>query len=554
MTRKRNGAHLLLELLESEGVNYIFGNPGTTELPLIDALIDFPTIEYIWGLQEASVVAMADGYAQASGKPGFINLHTAGGLGHGLGNLLNAVAAMTPLVVTAGQQDTRHAISDPLLLGDLKSIAGPASKWAQEVTNAEQLPVLIRRAFQDSASAPYGPVFLSLPMDVMEQMTDVDVPPVSVVDRRPVAGSIELLAKHLADIAPGKTAIIAGDEVAFNDAREEVVTLSEILAAPVFGSSWPARLPFPTTHYNWRGNLSTKASEIGDALREFDGVFALGGKSFITILYTEGSALPDGCQLYQMSVDGRDLGRTYPSELSVVGDIKRSLEELNTHLSTLLADKSDQYNAIRLEAKVRSESEKERRLARADTKRKNNVIHPIVAAQELVRAIPTEVPIIDEAIAVSKHMREFIDSQSSKQYAFIRGGGLGWGMPASIGYSLGVDRKAVVSVVGDGAAMYSPQAIWTAAYEKLPVTFVVINNLEYNVLKNFLRSKPDYISAQTGQFIAMDLVDPKIDFLALGRSMGVTGVRIDRARDIFPTVQASIRSMQPNLIEIIVSA
>lgn len=143
----RRGAEVLLDVLRSEGVEHVFGNPGTTELPLMDALVDAPDIHYVLALQEASAVAMADGYAQAAGRPGFLNLHTAGGLGHGMGNLLNASMSYTPLVVTAGQQDSRHAVTDPLLLGNLVQLARPAVKWAQEVTSAEQLPVLVRRAF-----------------------------------------------------------------------------------------------------------------------------------------------------------------------------------------------------------------------------------------------------------------------------------------------------------------------------------------------------------------------------------------------------------------------
>ncbi|MBA3847641.1 MAG: thiamine pyrophosphate-binding protein, partial [Planctomycetes bacterium] len=172
---QRRGAAVLLEVLQSEGVRYIFGNPGTTELPLMDALHAAPDIAYVLGLQEASVVAMADGYAQAARRPGFVNLHTAGGLGHGMGNLLNASVTGTPLVITAGQQDSRHTITDPLLLGDLVRIAAPAVKWGQEVTHADQLPVLLRRAFHDAMAAPTGAVFLSLPMDVMEEMSTVAI-------------------------------------------------------------------------------------------------------------------------------------------------------------------------------------------------------------------------------------------------------------------------------------------------------------------------------------------------------------------------------------------
>ena len=194
----------------SEGVRYIFGNPGTTELPLMEALIDAPDISYIWGLQEASVVAMVDGYAQAAAGPGFVNLHTASGLGHGFGSLLNASVSGTPLVVTAGQQDLRHTITDPLLFGDLVGIARPAVKWAQEVQHANQLPILVRRAFHDCNAPPTGPVFLALPMDVMEEMTSVGIAETSTIDRAAVAGSLDRLADYLAAIAPGKLAIAAG--------------------------------------------------------------------------------------------------------------------------------------------------------------------------------------------------------------------------------------------------------------------------------------------------------------------------------------------------------
>lgn len=549
--RERTGATILLEALESEGVEYIFGNPGTTELPLIDALLDKPNIKYIWGLQEATVVAMADGYAQASGKPGFINLHTAGGLGHGLGNLLNAYTSSTPLVVTAGQQDSRHAITDPLLQGDLVSIARPSCKWAAEVTSPKQIPVLIHRAFQDAKAPRSSPVFLSLPMDVMEAISDVEIPDRSSVDRRPVAGSLAKLADELASVAPGKVAIIAGDEISVNDAYRHVVELAEILAAPVYGSSWPAHIPFPTSHYLWHGNLPTKAIEIAQHMANFDCVFALGGKSFITILYSDASALPEHCDLFQLSVDGGDLGRTYPSKLSVVGDIERSVRKLNKLLKKRVGEREDLYRAERERQQVIFTDAKKNLHAKSSELYHCDPIHPMVAARELALAIgPT--PIVDEAVATAAHLRNFLNNNFTRQYSFLRGGALGWGMPAAIGFSLGIGRKPVVSIVGDGAAMYSPQALWTAVHEKLPVTFIVMNNLEYNVLKNFMRSQPHYNSAKTGEFIAMDLLDPKINFIALANSMGMNGQTINRASDIREAVTEAIDSELPNLIEIII--
>lgn len=547
---KRNGAEILLESLEAEKVEYIFGNPGTTELPLIDALIKRDDIKYIWGLQEATVVAMADGYAQASGKPGVINLHTAGGLGHGLGNLINAATSGTPLVVTAGQQDSRHSITDPLLQGDLVSIATPIAKWAREVTTPEQIPVLVRRAFQDSLAPPPGPVFLSLPMDVMEAASDIEIPARSFVDRRPVGGSLPELARELAGFDPGKIAIIAGDEISYHDAYLEVVELAEILAAPVFGSSWPAHIPYPTSHYLWQGNLPTRAVGIAEKMADFDCVFALGGKSFITILYSEASALPAGCELFQLSVDGRDLGRTFPSKLSVVGDIQLTLRELNKLLPQEVAPRRDLFEVRRQDAQNEFTQKKQELETLADSLLLEEHIHPLVAARELAEGIGTDTPIVDEAIATAAHLRKFLNNNSTRQYSFLRGGALGWGMPAAVGFSLGIGRQPVVSIVGDGAAMYSPQALWTAVHENLPVTFVVMNNREYNVLKNFMRAQPHYNSAQTGQFIAMDITRPSIDFQALAASMGMASIRVDKAKDIRRAVRRGIESRKPNLIEV----
>ena len=550
---QRRGAAVLLEVLRSEGARYVFGNPGTTELPLIDALVDAPDISYILALQEASAVAMADGYAQAAARPGVLNLHTTGGLGHGLGNLLNAHVSGTPLVVTAGQQDSRHTLTDPLLYGDLVSIATPAVKWAQEVTHPDQIPILVRRAFHDCQTAPTGPVFLSLPMDVMEEMTTIDIGEVSTIDRAAVAGSLDRLAEYLAAIPPGKLAIIAGDEISTSNAAAETVLLADALGAPVYGSSWPAHIPFPTAHPLWMGNLPTKATEIAQKLHSYDAIFALGGKSLITILYTEGSAVPAGMQIFQLSADARDLGRTYSTKLALVGDIRASLRALLPLLTPKLADRKEVYGALRKAAEREQEARRSQLKAAADAEFDKPVTTPLVAGREMARAIGPEVAIVDEAPATLGALRAFLSTESTRQYSFSRGGALGWGMPAAVGFSLGIDRAPVVSIVGDGAALYSPQALWTAAHERLPVTFVVINNREYSILKRFMRSQPHYASTRANRFIGMDILDPAIDFLALAASMGLPAHRIDRAAEIAPALEAAISSGAPNLIEIPIS-
>ncbi|MGU3420330.1 thiamine pyrophosphate-binding protein [Methylobacterium sp. D54C] len=551
---RRRGADLLVEVLRSEGVRYIFGNPGTTELPLIDALTEAPDIAYILALQEATAVAMADGYAQGARRPAFLNLHTAGGLGHAMGGLVNSQVSGTPLVVTAGQQDLRHALTDPLLMGDLVAIADPVMKWAREVTSPDQIPILLRRAFHDAGAAPSGPVFLSLPMDVMEALSAVPAGETSTIDQRAVAGSLDRLAEKLAAIAPGRLALIAGDEIDASDASAQMVALADLLAAPVYGSSWPAHIPFPTAHPLWAGNLPTRADAIAEILGRYDAVFALGGKSLITVLYSEVSAVPPGVQVFQLSADVRDLGRTYATCLSTVGDIRASLDALLPLLAPRLADRADAFAGLRAQAVTARAERRAKLAAAADAAFEDPVIAPLVAAREVARAVGAETTIVDEAPATLTHLRTFLDSPSAHQYAAMRGGVLGWGMPAAVGFSLGLDRAPVVCVVGDGAALYSPQALWTAAHEKLPVTFVVINNAEYNILKTFMKGQAHYASVRANRFIAMDLTDPRIDFPALAASMGVPARRVTRAADIAPAIEAGIRSGGANLVEVVVRA
>jgi benzoylformate decarboxylase len=299
--------------------------------------------------------------------------------------------------------------------------------------------------------------------------------------------------------------------------------------------------------------LPTKASEIAQVLRAYDAVFALGGKSLITLLYTEGSAVPAGCELFHLSADARNLGRTYATKLAVVGDIKRSLAALLRLLAPRLAGRRDAYAALCENAQREQKARRARLALAADVEFDALVTTPPVAAREMARAIGSEIAIVDEAVATSLHLRGFLNSNSTRQYSFSRGGALGWGMPAAVGFSLGIDRAPVVSIVGDGAALYSPQALWTAAYEKLPVTFVVVNNREYNILKNFMKAQPHYASVRANRFIAMDLTEPAIDFLALASSMGLRGCRVDRARDIAPAIEAGIASQTANLVELMVS-
>jgi benzoylformate decarboxylase len=544
------GADVLLEVLRAEGVTKIFGNPGTTELPLIDALARYPEIEYVLALQEASAVAMADGYAQVTRRPAFVNLHTAGGLGHGMGNILNAVASCTPLVVTAGQQDQRHRVTYPLLGANLTAMASSVAKWTHEVTDISEIPIVVRRAFQDAMAAPRGIVFLSLPMDVMDQVGLVDPGRRSLIERSILPPEVTELADLVASYEPGRLALLAGDDVVAGDSTAEVIALAETLGTPVFGSSWPAVNSFPPAHPLWMGNLPTKASEIAERLSKFDAIFALGGKSLITILYTEGPVVPENVEIIHLSSNPLDLGRTYYTRLGVTGDIAVTLSRLLQVLEVKLPSNREKVARVISSAQKRRACELTESRAHVEARYKELPIPPMVAAYEMMRAIPPETLIVDEALSATKYVRMFHRSGRAGDYRFFRGGGLGWGMPAAVGCCLGLGRKTTVCVMGDGAAMYSPQALWSAANQKLPIVFVIMNNREYNVLKNFMREQKHYISAQTRRFIGMDLTSPPIDYVSLAQSMGLKGTRIESASMIADAVAAAIKCAEPALIEI----
>ena len=541
----------LLEVLRTEGVRHLFGNPGSTELPLIDALASADDLRYVLALQEASAVGIAEGYAMASGRPAFVNLHTSAGVGNAIGALTNAQANLTPLVVTAGQQDYRHIATDPLLAGDLTGLARSVSKWVHEVRTPGELGTILRRAFHDAASSPTGPVFVSLPMDLVEDRADVAVPPASTILHRSVAEGLGELARLLAEPAVGKVAIVVGDEVSTSDAVTEVVELAEALGAPVHGAPLHSRGVFPPLHPLWAGMLAPAAAATRSTLSVYERVFLVAGRGFMAYPYTPGSALPDTTELLHLSPDPSQLGRVYTTRWAATGDPKATI----TALLPLVGGRVDSAAvAVAVAAAGATRHAAVQQLEDTALSRYDAApMDPMAAAHALVRAMPTGSLIVDEAITTGVYVRGFHHEPVPGRYFFNRGGGLGWGMPAAVGVSLARGGEPVLCAVGDGSAMYSPQALWTAAREELPVVFAVVNNRQYLILKNNLRGMGGD-SVRHDRFVAMDLVDPPIDYLSLATSMGVAATLVEKAHDVGDAVQAALDSHRPHLLELPIAA
>lgn len=547
------GREVLLEVLRSEGVRHVFGNPGSTELPLIDALAEVDDIHYVLGLQEATVAGMADGYAQATGRPAFLNLHTSAGLGNAVGNLTNAKANGAPLVVTAGQQDERQLVADPLLSGPLTELAAPTCKWAHEVRSLGELGTVLRRAFSDAAKAPAGPVFTSLRMDLLDRSgptAEVGAPPRSAFALDATAGGLEELADLLTSPAVGRVGIVVGDEVATDRAQAEVAAVAEALGAPVHGSPLHSREVFDPAHPLWRGMLAPSAAAIRASLDGYDRVLLVGAHAFLVYPYSPGPPVPAGTELLHLSPDAATIGRAHPVRLGVHGAVRPSMAAL-LPLVQARADAGAAADALAAAAAQRI-ALVEQLEATALERYGPAPMHPMAAAHALVRSVPAGTAVVDEAITTGAYVRGFHHRAVADGYFFCKGGGLGWGMPAACGVSLARDRSPVLCAIGDGSAMYSPQALWTAAREQLPVVFAVVDNGQYRILKDYLRGMGG-AAARTGRFVGMDL-EPAVDFVGLAESLGVAATPVASTADVGDAVAAAIAAGGPHLLHLPISA
>jgi benzoylformate decarboxylase len=513
----------------------------------MDALVDHPTLRYVLALQEATAVGMADGYAQVTGRPSFLNLHTSAGLGNAIGNLTNARANGSPLVVTAGQQDRRHLVAEPLLGGDLTGLAAPVSKSSTEVTRVDDLGLLMRRAFNDAMNWPRGPVFLSLPMDMLDEEASTAVLPKSGIDRRSIPAAIDTMADLLTELPPDELVIVVGDEVAASGALKSVVALAEALGVRVFATPLHATGVFPPGHPLFGGALPPSAAAIRTMLAPFRRMFLIAGRGLIAYPYTDGSPLPETMDLVHLSPDPVQLGRVLPARLGVVGDPAATVDALLPLIRSLV-DPIKVGQALEQHAAARSKRSKALE-DKAVSRYGDQPSHPMAAVHAIVGALPPGCLVVDEAVTNGPYLRGFHHFSEPNRYFGCRGGGLGWGMPAAVGVSLGADYAPTICVVGDGSAMYSPQALWTAARENVPVVFVVLDNGQYLILKNSLRSMYE-INPAADRFVGLDLDQPPLAFTALGQSMGVPSVSVSTATELAGAVSAAFEREGPMLVHI----
>jgi benzoylformate decarboxylase len=533
----------LLEILRSEGVSRIFGNPGTTELPLIDALSEADDLSYVLGLQEGSVVAMADGYARATGLPSFVHLHVAAGLANGLIGMLNASRSRTPMVVVAGQQDRRHLIQDPMLSGDLVGLAAAAAKSAVEVQHAADLVPILRRAFTLTVQPPAGPVFVSIPMDLLAQEGAVEVPARSRLAAPAAASGVVEAAALLA--GADRPAIVAGDGVGREGAVGPLVEVAELRGATVYHQPMYDGVNFPGSHPLYAGMLLPRNTAIQTALSGHDVIFVVGCHAFMPHHYSPGPAIPAGAVVVQVDSDPGEVGRNFPVAAGLVGSVAGTLRLLAAALDRRVPQAAARLAAARAAAPARRADVDAEALGRYG----GAPLDPRAAAHAVAAGLPADAVVVEEAITVGVELRRMLRQDRPGSYVHTVGGGLGWGIGAAIGTRLGRPDRPVVAVLGDGCAMFGLQGLWSAAHYQVPVTFVVMNNGEYRTLKDTLDASGSRSTA-TGRYVGLDLAPPALDWSAAARLFGLPALRVGSATELREAVAGAGALAGPLLVEV----
>jgi benzoylformate decarboxylase len=509
------------DLLRRLGMTTVFGNPGSTELPFLK---EFPEdFRYVLGLQEATVLGMAEGFAQGKGRASLVNLHTGPGLGNAMGAMITAWHNKTPLVVTAGQQDRRHRSLEPLLTGKLVDLAKPYVKSSFEPVRAGDVPAEIRRAYHTAMQQPRGPVFVSIPMDDWDAEAD-QLEEHDVVYR--IAPDPDAIGRFAGILGEARCpAVVTGAGVERSEAFHDAVTLAERLAAPVWQDPISPLASFPQDHPLFQGHLPPSQKQLAERLSDHDVVLVLGAPVFLYYPYVPGPTVAGQAQVLHVSEDPEEAARAAVGT-SIVGDVGLAIRGLTESLPGVdRPPPPAQGPPPEPEAGTPMSVE--------------YVMHTIAGV------LPEDAVVFDETASSKAKLHRYIRFNRPGGYHTSAAGGLGFCMPGSVGFKLAVPDRPVVCTIGDGSSMYSVQALWSAARYGAEVAFIVVNNRGYSILKGFR----DAIGAGD-RVPGLDVEG--IDFVGVARGLGVDGEHVDEDVDLLPAVKRALNAGRPYLLEVMV--
>ncbi|MDP9782536.1 benzoylformate decarboxylase [Pseudomonas fluorescens] len=512
-------------LLRRHGMTTIFGNPGSNELPFLK---DFPEdFRYVLGLHEGAVVGMADGYALASGKPAFVNLHAAAGTGNGMGALTNSWYSHSPLVITAGQQ-VRSMIGVEAMLAnvDAPQLPKPLVKWSYEPATAQDVPRALSQAIHIANTSPKAPVYLSIPYDDWEKPSPLGVE--HLLEREvqtagaPDARQLAALTRQLNEA--NNPVLVLGPDVDANRANDDAVALADKLKLPVWVAPSASRCPFPTRHPSFRGVLPAAIAGISKTLAGHDLIIVIGAPVFRYHQFAPGEYLPAGARLLHITSDPQEAARA-PMGDALIGDIAETLRALAEGVE----EKAKSYPAS-LPAFTDVQQDEPHHL------------RPETLFDVLNAVAPPDAIYVKESTSTTTAFWQRMNMRHPGSYYFPAAGGLGFGLPAAVGVQLAQPDRRVVALIGDGSANYGITALWTAAQYHIPVVFIILKNGTYGALRWFA----GVLNVED----APGLDVPGLDFCAIAKGYGVKAVHTDTRDSFEAALRAALDSTEPTLIEV----
>jgi len=551
----KTGRFAIIEQLLADGIHSMYGNPGTVEQGFLDALESYPDFHYYLTWQESIAVAIADGAARATRKPTVVQLHSGVGLGNGIGMMYQAMRGHAPLVVIASESGIRYDATDAQMAADLVGMAKPVTKWATRVVHGSSLLRVLRRAIKMAATPPMGPVFVCLPADILDEPIEEEIFPSSFPVTR-VLPDAATVAQAAALLAPGRLPmIIMGDGITVSEAQAELTRVAELLGAEVWGAD-SSEVNMSATHPLNKGAIGHMfGSHSSSITSRADAVLICGTYVFPDVFPALSGAFAPGTKIVHIDLNAYEIAKNFPVDLGIVSDPKLTLGALADALEQQMTPEQKALAAGRVAALTEEKNRAEQAQRDADASVRDSVpLHASRFMEELAKHVPEDVVIFDEALTASPPLTRYLPPTLPGHYFQTRGGSLGVGIPGAIGLKLVYPDKTVIGFTGDGGSMYTIQALATATRYNIDAKFVICNNQSYMLLKlNILQYWKERGIEEHTFPTSFDLDVPKIDFVALARSMGVEGVRVEQPEQVGPAIQQMLEHKGPFLIDLVIT-
>ncbi|MEV7418901.1 thiamine pyrophosphate-binding protein [Streptomyces sp. NPDC089919] len=540
------GRERLIEQFKADGLDVMFGNPGTVEQGFLDAADAAEGFSYVLTLQETVAAGIADGYARATGGAALLQLHSGVGLGNGIGMLYQSLRGHTPLVVVAGDAGVRYDAMDAQMAADLVAMAKPVTKYATRVTDPRSVLRTVRRAVKIALTPPRGPVFVALPMDVLDELNDEPVLPATVplTDVTPSDASVGRAARLLAGAR--RPLVLIGDGVALSGAQAELAAVAELLGADVYEVD-SSEVNIAASHPLRRGQLGHMfGGHSAELVREADAVLIVGTYVFPEVFPELVSPFADGARIVHVDLNGYEIAKNHPVDLGLVADPRQALRALAPVLAREMDPPARAAAGARLAARTR---ERAAALGAARTEQDGSPM--AVFLRTLAERTGGDLIVFDEALTTSPLVTAHLPAERPGDYHLTRGGSLGVGFPGAVGAKLARPDRLVVGFAGDGGSMYTYQALWTAVRHGIAAKFVVCNNRKYRLLDDNIaqywreREIPEHAFPDS-----FDLSRPEIDFAGLARSLGAGGTRVEKPDEAAAAVRLMLDHPGPYLVDI----